>query len=82
MADFFERTSRASAAQVARAEARRLFHGPEEPFSRFAEFLFEKVLASALVQAAAQGQAPGPTPPAAPAPSTAERRSPGGLIIP
>jgi hypothetical protein len=83
MADFFERSARPEPAQVARAEARRLFHGPEEPFSRFAEFLFEKVLLSALAQAAAQGTAPGTSaPPAAPAPSTTERRSPGGLIIP
>jgi hypothetical protein len=84
MADFFERTSRPEPAQVARAEARRLFHGPEEPFSRFAEFLFEKVLLSALAQAAEQGAtaAGASAPPAAPAPSTTERRSPGGLIIP
>ncbi|HEX8697387.1 MAG TPA: hypothetical protein VF815_00990 [Myxococcaceae bacterium] len=83
MADFFERTDRANPAQVARAEARRLFHGPEEPFSRFAEYLFEKVLLSALAQAVGQQPAPGTAAqPAAPAPSPAERRSPGGLIIP
>jgi hypothetical protein len=84
MADFFERTGRADPALVARAEARRLFHGPEEPFSRFAEYLFEKVLMSALADAVAQ-QSPDGAPaqqPAAPAPSATERRSPGGLIIP
>ena len=35
MASFFEGTGRAKQAQLARAEARRLFHGPAEPFSRF-----------------------------------------------
>ena len=83
MGDFFERTGRADPARVARAEARRLFHGPEEPFSRFAEYLFEKVLLSALAEAVAQPPAPGaPAEPAAPAASATERRSPGGLIIP
>jgi hypothetical protein len=82
MADFFERSARIGPAQVARAEARRLFHGPEEPFSRFAEFLFEKVLASALAQAVSERPTPGGAQPAAPAPTSTERRSPGGLIIP
>jgi hypothetical protein len=83
MADFFEHTGRSNPAQVARAEARRLFHGPEEPFSRFAEYLFEKVLLSALAQAVGPQPAPGAAAqPAAPAPSATERRSPGGLIIP
>ncbi|MBN1207096.1 MAG: hypothetical protein JXB05_19580 [Myxococcaceae bacterium] len=83
MAEFFERTGRAPAAQVARAEARRLFHGPEEPFSRFAERLFEKFLVLAGAQAAAPepgGDAARPT--ASPAPAPTERRSPGGLILP
>jgi hypothetical protein len=83
MADFFERSGRANPAQVARAEARRLFHGPEEPFSRFAEYLFEKVLLSALAQAVGQKSAHGAAAqPAEPAPPATERRSPGGLIIP
>jgi hypothetical protein len=90
MADYFERTGRPREADVARGEARRLFHGLEEPFSRFAERLFEKVLAlvaAAGARAGAQG-APAPSatgaseaPAAAPAPSQ-ERRSPGGLILP
>lgn len=91
MADYFERTARSHEADVARGEARRLFHGAGEPFSRFVERLFEKVLAlvaAAGARAGAQGatatQPPGTTSEAAaaaPAP-TQERRSPGGLILP
>ncbi|MCP3105559.1 hypothetical protein LZ198_42615, partial [Myxococcus sp. K15C18031901] len=87
MADYFERTARAREAAVARGEARRLFHGPEEPFSRFAERMFEKVLALVAAAGARAGvppTAPGPRnteAPAAPAPAQ-ERRSPGGLILP
>jgi hypothetical protein len=84
MADFFERTGRPSPAQVAQAEARRLYHGPEEPYSRFAESLFEKAFYLAVSQAPAPG-APGPAPTAqaaSPAPASSERRSPGGLILP
>lgn len=84
MADFFERTGRPAPAQVARAEARRLYHGPEEPFSRFAERLFERALVLAMAQASAPG-APGAAPtaqPASPSPASTERRSPGGLILP
>lgn len=83
MADYFERTGRQPAAQVARAEARRLFHGPEEPFSRFAERLFEKVLQLAGAAAAEPGSPAGATAePGSPAPASTERRSPGGLILP
>ncbi|MDY7225284.1 hypothetical protein [Hyalangium rubrum] len=83
MADFFERSGRASAAQVARAEARRLFHGPVEPFSRFAEFLFEKALLLIGPRATAPGTPQQASRPAAPEPAApSERRSPGGLIIP
>jgi hypothetical protein len=84
MADYFERTGRGPAAQVARAEARRLFHGPEEPFSRFAERLFEKILRLAGASAAAAASTAGApaSAPASPAPASTERRSPGGLILP
>ncbi|SEL96167.1 hypothetical protein SAMN05444354_11046 [Stigmatella aurantiaca] len=78
MADFFERGGRAPVAQVARAEARRLFHGPEEPFSRFAERLFEKLLQLAGPQMGALPPVGAPQPPA-PSPG---KRSPGGLILP
>lgn len=82
MAEFFERTERTQEARVARAEARRLFHGPAEPPSPFTERLFEKVLRLARMP---PGQEPLETTEAAeasPAPATSERRSPGGLIIP
>ncbi|NOK36211.1 hypothetical protein HMI49_23700 [Corallococcus exercitus] len=82
MAAFFDATQRAPQADIARGEARRLFHGLDEPFSRFAETLFAKVvvLAAAGAQAqAAQGTPAAGEPPAAP---THERRSPGGLILP
>ncbi|NVJ06856.1 hypothetical protein HUW63_16595 [Myxococcus sp. AM001] len=80
MADYFERSSRPREADIARAEARRLFHGAQEPFSRFAERLFEKVVALVAATGARAGADTGPAE-AAPAP-TLERRSPGGLIIP
>ncbi|XXF75885.1 hypothetical protein P2318_22880 [Myxococcaceae bacterium GXIMD 01537] len=74
---YFERGGREHLAEVARAEARRLFHGPEEPPSRFAEALFEKALSLLLAEAPGSTEAAeGPTAPAE------ERRSPGGLIIP
>jgi hypothetical protein len=86
MADYFQRTGREPAAQVARAEARRLFHGPEEPFSRFAEHFYEKVLRMAGTQAMAAAPTAGASAPASapasPAPASNERRSPGGLILP
>jgi hypothetical protein len=56
-----------------------MFHGAVEPFSRFGEFLFEKVLW--LSQRGRAGEAPpsaAEPPPAAPT----EHRSPGGLILP
>lgn len=83
MADFFERTGRAPAARIARAEARRLFHGPEEPYSRFAEALFEKVvrLGEFLAPPPDAERAAASPAPASPAPPS-ERRSPGGLILP
>jgi hypothetical protein len=42
MAAFFDGTGRALQADIARGEARRLFHGLDEPFSSFAEGLFAK----------------------------------------
>ncbi|MCY1045353.1 hypothetical protein OV208_28815 [Corallococcus sp. bb12-1] len=84
MAAFFENTARPLQAAMARGEARRLFHGVEEPFSRFAETLFAKVVvlaaAGAQAQAAAATGAPASGEP--PAPATPERRGPGGLILP
>jgi len=84
MADFFERTGRANPARIARAEARRLFHGPEEPFSRFAEALFEKIirLGELLGPGPEASRGAASATPASPAPSSTERRSPGGLILP
>src|SRR5262249_43130653 len=85
MASFFEGTSRAKQAQIARAEARRLYHGPAEPFSGFGEFLFEKVLwLSQRARAGEMPQTPGPGETTAPQQPQAsgERRSPGGLILP
>ncbi|HXN41893.1 MAG TPA: hypothetical protein VN918_08910 [Myxococcaceae bacterium] len=81
MASFFEGTKRDRQAQIARAEARRMFHGVVEPFSRFGEFLFEKVLW--LSQRGRTGEAPesAAEPPPEPAAPT-EHRSPGGLILP
>ncbi len=43
MAELFDATERTQASALARAEARRLFHLPDAE-SRFAQFLFEKVL--------------------------------------
>jgi hypothetical protein len=74
---------------VARAEARRLFHGPTEPPSRFAERLYQKALLVSVMERSAPfhpeevedewDRAPLP-----PRPSTepSERRSPGGIILP
>jgi hypothetical protein len=80
MASFFERTGREQQAQIARAEARRMFHGPAEPVSRFAEFLFEKVLwlsqrGAGTAPRAEEGPLAAPDKPP-------EQRSPGGLILP
>ncbi|WP_163868341.1 hypothetical protein [Myxococcus eversor] len=90
MADFFERTGRPREADIARGEARRLFHGADQPYSRFAEHLFEKVVglvaaAGARQEAAARREAGAPgtrAPSPAEAAPTQERRSPGGLILP
>jgi hypothetical protein len=90
MALHFERIGKEHPARVARAEARRLAHGLTEPPSRYAERLYEKALLVTL----AERQAPS-TPGGAEArtraraaerqraeTAEAERRSPGGIILP
>jgi hypothetical protein len=79
-ADVFERLGRIHPARVARAEARRLFHGTPGVFSRFAEALYGKLLQPG---ASPSGEAASPPKPAgAPSPPPSERRTPGGLILP
>ncbi|QAT86736.1 hypothetical protein EJ065_5201 [Corallococcus coralloides] len=82
MAALFDTTARALQADIARGEARRLFHGLDEPFSLFAEALFAKVLVLAAAGAQAQAAQGAPAPEAPPAAPAGERRSPGGLILP
>lgn len=53
MADHFERSERPEPARIARAEARRLFHGAEARSSPFAVGLFEKILTLSVSSAAA-----------------------------
>lgn len=85
-----ERRGADHAAQVARATARRMFHGAPGLFSPFAEHLFGKVLALMARPPGARGAA---QPPAgtreggtgagqSPENPSGERRSPGGLILP
>jgi hypothetical protein len=83
MARFFERTGRAHVAEVARAEARRLFHGELAPYPRFAEVLFEKVVRPAA-PGPGEGAGAAGEPATEPAAGTrpGERRSPGGIILP
>ncbi|MGA9525778.1 MAG: hypothetical protein WBV82_30245 [Myxococcaceae bacterium] len=86
MADLFERSTRPEQARIARAEARRLFHGAPGLFSPFGVKLFEKVLELSGPQfgaplaegpeAQATTEAPNEEGPAG------ERKSPGGLILP
>jgi hypothetical protein len=78
------------AAQVARATARRMFHGAPGLLPPFAEHVFGKILAMMARAPGARGPSPaggtlreggsgsGPTRDAPPG----ERRSPGGLILP
>lgn len=88
VAPALERRGAEHAARVARATARRLFHGSAGLFPPFAEQLFTKVLALMSRQGTrgatpgggsarqeGEGAAPPETPPG-------ERRSPGGLILP
>jgi hypothetical protein len=81
-ADFFQRSGRTHAAQVARAEARLLSHGRSGVFSRFAEALYGKLVQLAPAPAAAGTAATPPVAPAGAVKAPAERRTPGGLILP
>jgi len=78
-ADVFERTGRPRAAQLARAEARRLFHQAPGVFSGFAEALYGKLLRH--VSPVGAGEA-GAAQPEAAAVGPQERRTKGGLILP
>jgi hypothetical protein len=91
MGQHFERLGKEHPARVARAEARRLWHGVTEPPSRFAERLYEKALLYAMaervapstrerVEARARARAEQQAQAASPEPL--ERRSPGGIILP
>lgn len=73
-AEVLEKTQRAEAGRLARAEARLLFHDPKAP-SRFLERMFEKVVQLAE-RARAREQRGGATPPPSPVPP------PPGLIVP
>lgn len=77
MAEVFDYSKREHPAQIARAEARRLAHDPNEPFSRFAEMLFEKVF---RLMATPPGT-PIAGEPVPEADRPGEKRSPGGLIL-
>jgi len=87
VAPALERRGAEHPARVARAAARRLFHGSAVLLPAFAEQLFTKVLA--LMARAPGAPQPGRPPReegagGAPAPESppGERRSPGGLILP
>src|SRR5262249_51316659 len=91
IAPALERRGAEHTAQVARATARRLFHGAPGLFPPFAEQLFGKVLALMARTPGARGAAPpggaGSADQASGSASSAEappgeRRSPGGLILP
>ncbi len=87
----FERLGKESPARVARAEARRLWHGPTEPPSRFVERLYEKALLFTMMereapstrdQAHARARAHAEPQARSTEPESLERRSPGGIILP
>ena len=87
VAPALERRGAQHPARVARAAARRLFHGTPGLFPPFAEQLFAKVLALMARPAGGRGAPPsaaGSEGSTAPSPETpsGERRSPGGLILP
>ena len=75
MGELYQRLGRTTVAQLAKAEARRLFHGEPGTPSAFGLRLFEKVLAFGAAPRARAAAAPEPRP-------ETERRSPGGLILP
>jgi hypothetical protein len=81
MADYFRKTERAHAGDVAAAEARRLAHGSAE-LSPFGLRLFDKVLELSQRARAQSAAASGEEAPAATPGAPTERRSPGGLILP
>jgi hypothetical protein len=86
MADLFDRSARPEQARIARAEARRLFHGAPGLFSPFGVKLFEKVLTLSGPQFGAP-VAGGPEAQAATEATheespAGEKKSPGGLILP
>ncbi|HEX4622231.1 MAG TPA: hypothetical protein VH208_11750, partial [Myxococcaceae bacterium] len=76
MADYFRKTGRAEAADVAAAEARRLAHGPPE-LSPFGLRLFDKVLELSQRARALAATSSGEEAPAAVPAAPGERRSPG-----
>ncbi|MGZ6141124.1 MAG: hypothetical protein ACXWLA_10635 [Myxococcaceae bacterium] len=90
VAPALERRGAAHMARVARATARRLFHGSAGLFPPFAEQLFTKVLALMARAPGARGslqaggtiREEGAGVPPAPESPPGERRSPGGLILP
>lgn len=82
IADVFERSGRTHAAEVARAEARRLYGGTPGVFSRFAEALYGKLLQVAPRTGAPRAAASAPPGPAGAQAPPSERRTPGGLILP
>ncbi|WNG15707.1 hypothetical protein [Cystobacter fuscus] len=86
----FERLGQERPARLARAEARRLAHGPPDTPSRFAERLYEKALLVTLarrMESTPGERGEGPehprsAPPSPPGTPPGERRSPGGIILP
>jgi hypothetical protein len=87
----FERLGKEHPARVARAEARRLWHGHTEPPSRFVERLYEKALLVTMAervapstreQAHARARARAEQQARAAESESLERRSPGGIILP
>lgn len=90
VAPALERRGAEHAARVARATARRMFHGAPGLFPPFAEQLFGKVLTLMARSPATRGVAPGGAgsaaqdtrPASSPEAPPGERRSPGGLILP